>query len=1330
MNEIENLSILLTASANDAIGIINRIAASLRTLEGAERHTAGAAEETAGAVNDMGMATAQAGTVVERTNATTRTFAQRLGTVIAPLRAFTREIGTGLVRAGGAGLRAVGNLISGIARIARFRIYRSLIKDLGQSFKDLYGYSKSFGGSFAQSMDRLAASTLYLRNSLAAMASPIIEMLTPAFETLVDVIVDVLNWVNQLFAALNGKETYTAARRVAQSWEDSFDSTAQSARRTAKEIKKTILGFDEINRLNGDTGRSTSGGTGSSPYSRGYTTMFEQRPIAGGFLGFSDAIERAMQDTLSRIGLIVSGASLAVGAILTFSGVNIPLGLAMMAAGAAGLASIIAINWNGLSTDIKFVIGAIETAVGGAMLAIGAIFTFTGARVGLGIGLMAAGAATLAAAVMLNWGFAQGKLEKTLRVVTTVVSAAALAIGAVLLFTGVHTGLGIALLAAGITGTVASINWDYISGEVAASAKAVATAVSLASLAIGAILAFSGVNVALGVGLIVAGVSGTAVTLSWDYLKEKITGKASAIAAGVSAATLALGAVLAFSGAATALGVGLMAAGAVGLITTTALNWDTIKDCISGVINDTSLLLTAGKGFLLLGAAFAFSGIALPLGIGMMLVGAAGIARAVQLNWETIKNKVSDVLNNTELLFKAGAGFFVLGALFALTGVAMPLGISMMLVGAAGIARAVTLNWKTITEKVNGVLNDTKTLLTVGAGFFVLGAIFAFTGVALPLGISMMLVGAAGIARAAKLNWNTIKDKVNSVLDDTSTLLKVGVGFFVLGAIFAFTGIALPLGITMMLVGAAGLARAATLNWETIKDKVNGVLTDTKTLFIAGAGFFVLGVILALTGIAMPLGISMMLVGAAGLARAAVLNWDAIKTKVSDVISKITPIIEGALLLLGIIAMVSGNIPLGIGLMIPAIVKLAETAVENWGGLVELGKTAIAKIKEGWDTAKQFVVDVVVKIAGKIWDGVTDFWHWLWTPVQRSGTEGLGETYTTFNPSVDMTVNAVQGVGWLTNPAADPTMWAPPIVDSIDVAVNGIPGDNFGEGGGGNYTQATKGFVSNVAAKARNFTLAPIQAAINQSPLQARVNLIDNSGTLWDTFKQWWDIEGDETHFWHRLYVHATIQDNVGSLWDSLVGWWNSGTRILYCSVVSSTSGWSIWDGIVRGWNSLSEHNLYCNVVARRSGGTLANGGVIETYANGTNRVNHGTVYVAGEAGPEVVGKIGNRTEVMNKFQLAEAMYTAVRGAMSGVSLEANFSNAGMDDEGMQVLLEMIQQSSEATVQQNELLRQQNELLRQINDKEFSADITTASISSAFNRNNKRAGVTVIPVGT
>lgn len=40
-----------------------------------------------------------------------------------------------------------------------------------------------------------------------------------------------------------------------------------------------------------------------------------------------------------------------------------------------------------------------------------------------------------------------------------------------------------------------------------------------------------------------------------------------------------------------------------------------------------------------------------------------------------------------------------------------------------------------------------------------LGAILAFTGVALPLGIGLMAVGAVGLASAVAPNWNGISDK-------------------------------------------------------------------------------------------------------------------------------------------------------------------------------------------------------------------------------------------------------------------------------------------------------------------------------------------------------------------------------------------------------------------------------------------------------------------------------------------------------------------------------------------------------------------------------------------
>jgi hypothetical protein len=64
-----------------------------------------------------------------------------------------------------------------------------------------------------------------------------------------------------------------------------------------------------------------------------------------------------------------------------------------------------------------------------------------------------------------------------------------------------------------------------------------------------------------------------------------------------------------------------------------------------------------------------------------------------------------------------------------------------------------------------------------------------------------------------------------------------------------------------------------------------------------------------------------------------------------------------------------------------------------------------------------------------------------------------------------------------------------------------------------------------------------------------------------------------------------------------------------------------------------------------------ANGGVfngkIPMYANGTNNPSHGSLFVAGENGAEMVGHINNRTEVLNRFQLASVMQSSIIAGMS-----------------------------------------------------------------------------------
>lgn len=71
------------------------------------------------------------------------------------------------------------------------------------------------------------------------------------------------------------------------------------------------------------------------------------------------------------------------------------------------------------------------------------------------------------------------------------------------------------------------------------------------------------------------------------------------------------------------------------------------------------------------------------------------------------------------------------------------------------------------------------------------------------------------------------------------------------------------------------------------------------------------------------------------------------------------------------------------------------------------------------------------------------------------------------------------------------------------------------------------------------------------------------------------------------------------------------------------------------------------------SGGVFGSKGKIADipqYASGGRP--HGSMFIAGEAGAELVGHIGGRTEVLNQSQLASTMYAAVKRAMSGVSFQ------------------------------------------------------------------------------
>lgn len=79
--------------------------------------------------------------------------------------------------------------------------------------------------------------------------------------------------------------------------------------------------------------------------------------------------------------------------------------------------------------------------------------------------------------------------------------------------------------------------------------------------------------------------------------------------------------------------------------------------------------------------------------------------------------------------------------------------------------------------------------------------------------------------------------------------------------------------------------------------------------------------------------------------------------------------------------------------------------------------------------------------------------------------------------------------------------------------------------------------------------------------------------------------------------------------------------------------------------------NIAMNYSFKEKGGIWngSNWSNIPQYANG-GAPRHGTLFAAGENGAEIVGNINRRTEVLNRSQIASAIYSAVSSAMSNAN--------------------------------------------------------------------------------
>lgn len=298
---------------------------------------------------------------------------------------------------------------------------------MSQGFRQLTDWM----GNVIKSNDKARASIAKLKGALLTLAQPLVEVVVPAFITLINVLTRVVSALAQMFAMLTGN-SIGASKEAAEALNEQTNALNGTGE-AAKDASKSLAGFDEINKLSSNTSATA-----------------DAEFIAPDFSFEADLSDEQLKNIL---GLVT-----AVGAGFLAWRISSALGL--------GLSGIVGIALT-IYSVIEFVKGMFDAwtngvdteniqqmlmGVLGAVVGLGIAFGPVGAGIALIVGGLAMLVTGFRDAMETGWNF-----ENTLLTIAGILAAG---MGIALL-----TGSWIPLLIAAVAGVLLAITVAFGEGE-------------------------------------------------------------------------------------------------------------------------------------------------------------------------------------------------------------------------------------------------------------------------------------------------------------------------------------------------------------------------------------------------------------------------------------------------------------------------------------------------------------------------------------------------------------------------------------------------------------------------------------------------------------------------------------------------------------------------------------------------------------------------------------------------------------------------------------------------------------------------------------------------
>lgn len=349
-----------------------------------------------------------------------------------------------------------------------------------------------------------------------------------------------------------------------------------------------------------------------------------------------------------------------------------------------------------------------------------------------------------------------------------------------------------------------------------------------------------------------------------------------------------------------------------------------------------------------------------------------------------------------------------------------------------------------------------------------------------------------------------------------------------------------------------------------------------------------------------------------------------------------------------------GNVPV-IGQAI-SLIKSGWSTVKEWVGNIPIVQQGIELIKEGWSTVKNWVGNIptlsqAISLVKTGWNTVKE---WIGNiPTLSQAISLIKSGWSTIKnwigdiPVLSQAINLIKS-GWTTV-----KNWIgniPTLSQAISLVKSG-------------WT-TIKGWIGNIPTLSQAISLiksgwTTVKNWIGYIPTISQAISLIKSG--WSSVKNWIGylpvISQGISLFksgWSSISSFVGTRVSVGislfrSGWSSLSSWIGNKVSV---GISLFKSGWSSIKSFFGlssgGYNTGHGFKMFSNGGYINAKGNSGFWKSIPMYANGTaNAGLHGSMFVAGENGAEMVGHINGQTEVLNRSQIAQAMKSAVVAGMS-----------------------------------------------------------------------------------